>query len=174
MPALSADQFTALLSSRCACGRSHRRARAFATGAISVLDGEASGGVTFRYAPESLHQRVYRVECADCRVVAWERTDCPGCGGGGGVARALARQNGLVTPSACPACQHPELRLTAELRMHVVFVEGRIARRVADAAFHEPGFHVTAIDCPGCERTVGKAGDDCAVCGRSSLLKRIR
>ena len=174
MPALDPDGFAALLARRCACGRMHLRARAFATGLQGSLEGEPVGAVSWSYAPATLAERVYRIECGECGAVVFERTDCPRCGGPGGVERAQGKQHGLQPPPACPRCEHPELKLTAEVRMHAVFVEGRLARRVADAERHEPGFHVTQIDCPSCERTVGKAGADCPLCGRSSLLRRIR
>ena len=148
--------------------------RAFGTARITTLDGEPVSSAVFSYEPETLHERAYRVECGECGAVLFERAECPRCGGGGGLQRALGRQHGPGRLAACPRCEHPELKVTAEARMHAVFIEGRPSRRVVDSEPHEPGFHVSAIDCPSCEATVARAGDDCVLCGRSSLLLRRR
>src|SRR3989442_8531553 len=99
MPALPADELRALLAGGCpTCRRNHLAVRAIETGATRFLDGEPVSAVTWTYAPETLRERVYRVDCSECGAALWRRDDCPRCGARGGLARALARDFRIQTP----------------------------------------------------------------------------
>src|SRR5262249_38520676 len=131
------------------------------------LEGEPVSAVTWMDEP-----RIYRVECAECKAIAWEHNDCPLCGAPGRLAQALDGRNGMVAPSQCPRCDYGELTLTVELRLRLETVLGRVSRKVAQAEAHEGGFHVVEARCRSCEQVVAAAGDaKCVVCGRSSLLR---
>lgn len=176
MPVLTDEALRALLRAGCpSCRRHHLRARAIVAGDLRLFDGQPVSTVTWTTPPGAFAERVYRVECVECGHLLYQHDDCPLCHAPGQLARALAGRHGVVTPPACPHCASPELALQAELRMHLVIVEGRPSRRVADAEPHEPAFHVTRVDCPACEQPIAAAGNArCIVCGRSSLLKRLR
>ena len=176
--ALTPADLDALLARPCpSCGRAHLRARALAPASMDFLEGEPVSSLRWTFVPEELAARVYRVECEGCGAALHARDDCPRCRSRGGLERALAGRHGLdgaaAIPAACPRCDHPEVKASVEARMHLVVVQGRVSRRVADAAPGEGGFHVTALACPSCEEVFAEAPSlRCATCGRSSLLKR--
>jgi hypothetical protein len=153
------------------CGRNHLKVRALATGTLVMLDGEPVSAVTWTY--ESLPERAYRVDCAECNSCLILRDECPLCGAGGRLTQAVEGRNGVTPPQRCPKCGYEELLLTAELRLRAETVLGRISRRVAEAEAHEGGFHVLEARCRSCEERVAAAGDArCVACGRSSLMRR--
>lgn len=144
--------------------------RALARGAIDFLDGEPVSSVSWVGEP-----RVYRIECGECKAIAWEDASCPLCGAAGRLTQALEGRNGIAPPKQCGECGYEELTLTVELRMRVETVLGRVSRKVAEAEAHEGGFHVVEARCKSCEELVAAAGDSkCVACGRSSLLRGMR
>lgn len=175
MSVLTDEALRALFVAGCpSCHRNHLRTRAVAAGSLRLFDGQPVSTVTWTAPPEAFATRVYRVECVECGHTLFQHDDCPLCLAPGRLVHVLTGRHGVAAPSACPHCASPELALQAELRMHLVAVEGRPARRVADAEPHEPAFHVTQVDCPECGQPVAAAGNArCVVCGRSSLLKRL-
>jgi hypothetical protein len=141
--------------------------RALGRGTIDFLDGEPVSAVTWTGEPH-----VYRVECGDCKAVAWESPDCPLCGAAGRLRQALDGKNRIAPPRQCPRCDYAELTLTVELRLRVETVLGRVSRKVAEAEAHEGGFHVVEARCKSCEEIVAAAGEAaCVACGRSNLLR---
>jgi ssDNA-binding Zn-finger/Zn-ribbon topoisomerase 1 len=182
VPALSPSDYAALLAAGCpACRRRYFKVRAFARGTLALLDGEPVSAIAWEQPQETpAPDRIYRVECSECGAAAFERDDCPLCLARASLGRALAGRHGLTReantlPLICPRCGWDDLRATVEARMHAVMVLGSISRRVADAEAHEPGFHVVSVACPSCEETIAQApAMRCALCDRSSLLKRPR
>jgi hypothetical protein len=174
VPPLEKQAFEELLQKGCGkCGRNYLKARALVRGSIEILDGDPVSAVTWTY--ESLAERVYRVECAECNTFLFERDECPLCNARGMLGRALEAQNGIAPPRQCPRCEYAELTLTVELRLRAETILGRISRRVAEAEAHEPGFHIVEARCRSCEEVVAAAGDArCVACGRSSLMRRLR
>ncbi|MSP58796.1 MAG: hypothetical protein EXR72_00370 [Myxococcales bacterium] len=179
MPTLDADALARLVASVCTICRDRVvRARALASGTIALLDGEPVSAVAWSGPPEAAPERIYRVECVGCGAAPFERSDCPVCRSAGGLARALSGRNGLsvekgTLPRSCPRCGLGDLRASAEVRMHILYVEGYLSRRVADAELHDLAFQVTEVACPDCEAVIASApAMRCAACGRSSLLKR--
>jgi hypothetical protein len=163
-----------ILRNGCAsCGRNYLKVRALVRGVFHVLDGDPVSAVKWTY--DSLAERVYRIDCAECNALQLERDDCPLCATRGMLARAIEGRNGITPPAQCPHCQYGELTWTVELRLRAETILGRVSRRVAEAEAHEGGFHVVEARCRSCEQVVAAAGDArCVACGRSSLLKRLR
>jgi hypothetical protein len=176
MPALDEASYRALIAGGCPhCKRSYLKLRAIQTATISVMEGEPVSSLKWQFENDALRERVYRIDCAECKATLFERDECPSCQARGGLPRALSGQHGLPPLKACPRCGLTELKLTVELRMHADTLLGAHSRRKADAEPHDPGFHVTQAECRDCEAVVAAVGDGrCAVCGRSSLLKRLR
>ncbi len=174
MAALEKRAFEELLAGGCVhCGRSYLTIRALATGTIDLLEADAVSPIEWTYPAEALPERIYRVECAECAAILFERDDCPLCGAGGGLAKALSAQNGMKPLGECPRCHFAELTLTVEARLRIETLLGRISRRVAEAESHEAGFHIIEARCQSCEETVAQAGDArCPACGRSRLLRK--
>jgi hypothetical protein len=172
MPPLTSPQLAALVRRCEPCGAAELRAHAIVAGTMLFGDGEPASAFSWTYAPEHLAGRVYRVACASCGAVPFEVEDCPLCGAKAGLERALGGRHGVEPPRVCPRCEHEELRVTAEARMHVVFVLGHAGRRVLDAEPHDPAFHVTSVECVSCKETVASVSQRCAACGRSSLVRR--
>jgi hypothetical protein len=175
----SEQELEALVGRCTACGHPTLRARAMAACTLVLLDGEPVGaGHLDAGGAEPFAGRVYRVECAGCGRAAFERSDCPLCGSRGGLERALAASHGLsvaagTLPRRCPHCGGDELAVSASARAHALYVHGALSRRVVDAEPHEPGFHLLAASCPTCDQQVAEApAHRCAVCGRSSLVRR--
>ena len=150
------------------------RVWALLTGTLRAVEGEPASSVRWAYDKEELHERVYRIACADCGAVVFEDADCALCGAGAAIARFTEQKNGLQPPPRCPHCDYEELQYTAEVRGYHEYLNGNLSRRVAASEPHEPGFHVSRVDCPGCETQVMGPGIACVACGRSSLLKRLR
>ncbi|HUS66700.1 MAG TPA: hypothetical protein VMZ28_19320 [Kofleriaceae bacterium] len=176
MPALDEPSYRALIATGCPqCKRNYLKLRALATATISVMEGEPVSSLKWQLENEALRERVYRIDCAECKAILFERDECPLCQARGGLSRVLSAQHGLAPPKACPRCGLSELKLTVELRMHADTLLGAHSRRKADAEPHDPGFHVIQAECRDCEDVVAAVGDGrCAACGRSSLLKRLR
>ncbi len=176
MPALDEQSYATLLASGCPqCKRNYLKLRAIQTATLSVMDGEPVSSLKWQFENDALRERVYRIDCAECKAKLFERGDCPLCHASGGLARALSAQHGLASPKSCPRCGLTELKLTVELRMHADTLLGAHSRRKAEAEPHEPGFHITQAECRDCQDVVIAVGDArCAVCGRSSLMKRMR
>ena len=174
MAALGKQAFDELCARGCgACGRNYLKVRALAGARVDVMEGDAVSALQWTYAPEALAERVYRVECAECGALLFERDDCPLCQSASQLARALGAQNGIVPPRQCAHCGYAELTLTVEARLRVETILGRVSRRVAEAEPHEPGFHVVEARCRSCEQPTAAAGDArCVMCGRSRLLRR--
>jgi hypothetical protein len=155
------------------CGRNYLKVRALARGTVEFLDGEPVSAVKWAY--ESLRERVYRIDCAECQASLFTRDDCPLCQAPNMLARALEGQNGVTPPKACPKCGYEELLLTVEARLRAETVLGSVSRRVAESEAHDGGFHVVEAHCRSCEELVAAAGDaKCVGCGRSSLMRRLR
>jgi hypothetical protein len=175
VPALGKQAFDELCARGCgACGRNYLKVRALAGARVDVMEGDAVSPLAWTYAPEALAERVYRVECAECGVVLFERDDCPLCKSPSQLARAIGAQNGVAPPRECTHCGYAELTLTVEARLRVETILGRVSRRVAEAEAHEPGFHVVEAHCRSCEQLTASAGDArCVACGRSRLLRRM-
>lgn len=174
MPGLPAEKLGALLDGACgACGRRHFDVRLLSSAKVTMLGDEVVSSVEWLTPLSELAARAYRVECSECRAVAWESAgECPLCSAPGGLARALGGRHGTKLPPACPHCDYEELKVTAELRAHVTFVLGKVARRVADASAHDAGWHATEAECPSCEAKVASLPMRCGACGRSSLVRR--
>jgi hypothetical protein len=175
VPALDEQSYATLFAAGCPhCKRNYLKLRAIQTATLSVMDGEPVSSLKWQFENEALRERIYRVDCAECKAVLFERTDCPLCGAAGGLPRALAGQHGLATPRSCPRCGLIELELTVELRMHADTLLGAHSRRKADSEPHDPGFHIISARCRDCDDTVIAVGDArCAICGRSSLMKKM-
>lgn len=169
---LTAEALSQIVAAGCpACRRNHLAVRALVGGELTVLDGEPVSRVEWTYEREHFAERVYRVDCTECRHVIYEGADCPRCGARGAVGRAVEGRHGLPPLAACPDCGHGELTLTVEARMHALYVLGHASRRVLDAEAHEPGFHVVSAHCEPCDRAVAEVSGRCPACGRSSLVR---
>jgi len=155
-----------------ACGPRRLRVRAVQTATYDTLDGDPVSAPRWEYA--SLAARVFRVDCLDCHAVVWSSDACPGCAAAGRLEKALVERHGLPVPKACPQCGLPTLVAKAEVRMHHEVLHAHWSRRVADAAPDDDGgFHVIEVRCKDCDEVVAAVGDArCALCGRSSLLRR--
>jgi len=176
VPAPDEPLYQSLLAGGCPhCGRNYLKLRAFASASLSVMEGEPVSSLKWTLDNHGLRERVFRIDCAECKAVLFERGDCPLCQAAGGLARALAAQHGLAPPHACPRCGLTELTLTVEVRMHADTLLGAFSRRKAESEPHDPGFHVVEARCRDCEAVVAAVGDArCALCGRSSLMKKLR
>jgi hypothetical protein len=172
---LSHKEFDDLIAAGCSkCSGQSLRALALVPGTLIISAGEPVSSVRWTYERDDIHDVVYRVECCDCAAILYERSDCPKCGAAAALPRVLGSQNGIKPETRCPLCDYEDLRVTAELLAYHEYLHGHFHRRVCAAEPHEPGFHVSAVDCIGCEEPVARPGLFCIACGRSSLLKKLR
>jgi transposase-like protein len=137
------------------------------------MGGEPVSSLRWTYERDEAPGRVYEVSCGECAQVLFSREECPLCQAKGGIGRALLGRHGLSPPVRCPLCDYEELLLLATVRAQLQYTGGTLSRRVCAAEAHEPGFHVTQVDCPCCEQTVARTGLSCPACGRSSLMKKM-
>ncbi len=176
MSGIPAEKWASILDGGCvACASRHTRLRVIATGTFRVMAGEPVSSLEWTTPVAALPARAYRAECSECRATLWESSgECPLCDAAGGLARVVGGRSGAHVPATCPRCGHDELRVTGELRAHASYVQGKVARRVADARPGEDGWHPAQADCPSCEETVASLAMRCGACGRSSLVRGAR
>ena len=169
MGALSQARFDELVHAGCpACGGRLVEIKSYVDRALEVMAGEPNSEGRWAHDGEKFVDGTYRIACVACAHVAFESDMCPRCNAAGGLARALADTSRVAIPKRCPQCNELEL-------MALAFVPA-VSRYGGDATkpkqlvdFGDPGYHVVAYACNGCDRAV--VADKCPLCDAPGPLR---
>ena len=129
---------------------------------VSVMLADPNDDGRWMHDGEQLIASAYRIRCAGCGHDAFSHHNCPRCGHDGALARVLESPARLAVPKRCPSCSSTELLVTGVAPALARTGTGRV-EPVAQASFGEPGFHVAAILCDGCDWIA--AAEGCVLCG---------
>ena len=129
---------------------------------VAVMLADPNDDGRWMHDGEQLIASAYRVRCTGCGDQAFASDDCPRCAKPGALAGVLAATARLAVPKRCPSCSSTELLVTAVAPALVRTGAGRIAPTL-QAGYGEPGFHVAAILCDGCDWVA--AAEGCVLCG---------
>jgi len=129
---------------------------------VSVMLADPNDDGRWMHDGEQFIASAYRVRCTSCARVALTSTDCPRCHREGALAGVLAAPARLAVPKRCPSCSSTELLVTGVAPALARTGVGRV-EPVAQASFGDPGFHIAAILCDGCDWMTVAEG--CVLCG---------
>jgi RNA polymerase subunit RPABC4/transcription elongation factor Spt4 len=161
---LSEEAFTILVDAGCpACGSKKLAIEALVAQWLPLLAGEPFGAPSWGYKGEDLVRGTYRIACDGCKKELFTASECPRCGGAGGIARALERENAFPLPTACARCASEQLTVTAFVPAVVAYEGQRASKARARVGPDEPGFHATKAECKGCHDVTEPHGG-CPVC----------
>ena len=91
-----------LVNAGCAaCGGRKLIFRTYVDGAFPFLAAEPVGRPTWAYDGEKFVDGVYAADCAGCGAALFAADVCPRCHAPGGLATALATENGWPVPAVC-------------------------------------------------------------------------
>lgn len=133
-----------------------------------VMIGEPSQDGRWINDQAKLVDGAYRIRCLGCDHEAHTTPDCPRCGRAGGLTDALATPARLAVPKMCPSCKSTTLLVTAIAPARLRTGEDATPSPAPIAKFGDPGYHIAAIACGGCDWTA--PADGCAVCGGLSTV----
>jgi hypothetical protein len=172
MGLLTESRLDAIVQAGCpACGPSRLSFRSYLDGRLPLLGGEPVGKLSWCYDGEKFVDGVYEIRCAGCSQLLFSAEVCPRCHHEGGLARALATENGYSLPRECPTCHAEEVSYRALLPASVIYERRRAAPPRALIDPYEPGFHGYQVDCEACG-TVAQQTERCPLCDAPGPLRR--
>jgi hypothetical protein len=166
---LDEAKFTAVISGCAKCDRKAFEVSSYIDRQVSVMVAQANDDGRWTHDGEKFIDGVYKIRCLGCGDEPYTTTDCPRCHRAGGLADALGVPARLPVPKRCPGCRGTELLVTGFAPATVRTGEGRPPTPTPTALYGDPGFHITAILCDGCDWT--SAFDGCALCGGPGPLR---
>jgi hypothetical protein len=167
---LDEPTFERTIASCARCGGTAFEIATYIDRYFDVMLGERNDDGRWVYDGEKLIDGVYRVTCAApaCGALAFESADCPRCHRAGALADAIAATSRLAAPRRCPRCNDTELGVVGFAPAVVRTGAGKPAP-AATALLGEPGFHVIALGCNGCDWA--QAAEGCPLCGAAPPLR---
>ena len=125
------------------CGERKLIIRTYVEGFFPLVGGEPVGAPRWAYDGEKFIDGVYAIECAGCAAKLFAADVCPRCHAEGGLARALAGQDGSPIPGGCDDadCGGEEIRCLAFVPARVTydFIRSVMSRSLVDPG--DDGFH---------------------------------
>ena len=169
MGALSQERFDELVHAGCtACGGRLLEIRSYVDRALEVMAGEPNSEGRWAHDGEKFVDGTFRIVCASCANVVFESDICPRCNADGGLARALAERSRVAVPKRCPQCNELELMALAFVPAFARYGgEPPKPKQLVD--FGEPGYHVVAYACNGCDRAI--VAERCPLCDAAGPLR---
>ncbi|HEY5922266.1 MAG TPA: hypothetical protein VIV11_11375 [Kofleriaceae bacterium] len=169
MGALSQADFEQLVNAGCAaCGGRLLEIRSYVDRALEVMAGEPNNEGRWAHDGEKFVDGTYRIACVACTQVAFENDMCPRCNAAGGLARALADRSRVTVPKRCAQCSELELLALAFVPA-VARYGGETPKPKQLVDYGEPGYHVVAYACGGCDRAV--VAEKCPLCDAAGPLR---
>lgn len=150
------------------CAGTRLQLRAFLDQLVPTMLGDAAGAGRFVHDGEKFVDGTYEITCAGCKHVLFASDACPRCNAPGGLAKALKDETRLPVPRNCPSCEATELAVTGLVDAVTLHAGGKSTPK-AKAELHEPGFHVTLIECDDCGEIA--AAEDCPLCAAPAPLR---
>ena len=169
MGALGQAEFEQLVRAGCTtCGGALLEIRSFLDRSLVMMAGTPNDDGRWAHDGEKFVDGTYRIACASCAHVAFESEVCPRCNAAGGLARALAETSRVTVPKRCPQCSELELLALAFVPATARYGgETPKPKQVVD--FGEPGYHVVAYACHGCDNAV--VAEKCPLCDAPGPLR---
>lgn len=170
MGSLDQPAFTALVTGGCpACKSGVLEIRSFIDRSVVMMLGEPNDAGKFVHDGEKFVDGTYRVTCAGCAQVVFTSDVCPRCNAAGGLARALADGSRLAVPKKCPRCKELELLTLALVPVVARYGSGEAPKPKPLVEPGEPGHHVVAFACDGCDHAV--VAERCPLCDAPGPLR---
>jgi hypothetical protein len=169
MGALSQARFDELVRAGCtACGGRLLEITSYVDRALDVMAGEPNNEGRWAHDGEKFVDGTYRIACGACAHVEFESDMCPRCNAAGALARALSATSRVAIPKRCPQCNELELMALAFVPALAKYGgESTKPKQVVD--FGEPGYHIVAYACNGCDRAV--VAERCPLCDAAGPLR---
>jgi hypothetical protein len=152
-----------------ACGGAGVEIRSFIDRSVALMLADPTDAGRWVHDGEKFVDGTYRIACTGCGRVAFESDACPRCHADGGLARALGAPSRLPVPKRCPSCNELELLAIALVPAAARYGGGAPPKPAPLVDFGEPGYHVVAYACDGCDRAVVAEG--CPLCGARGPLR---
>ncbi len=169
MGALSQARFEELVNAGCtACGGRLLEIKSYIDRSLVVMAAEPNNEGRWAHDGEKFVDGTYRIACTSCAHVAFESDMCPRCNAAGGLARALGETSRLAVPKRCPQCNELELLALAFVPA-VARYGGEAPKPKQLVDFGEPGYHVVAYACDGCDQAV--VAERCPLCDAPGPLR---
>lgn len=169
MGKLDETSFAAAIATCGTCGAKAFEVSTYIDRVFSAMLGERDDDGRWAHDGEKLIDGVYRVQCLGCRADAFATDDCPRCHRAHGLTDALGAMSRLAIPKRCPTCKGTELAAIGFAPAKVRTGEGRPPAPTPTALLGEPGFHVAAATCDGCDWAVLAEG--CPLCAGPGPLR---
>jgi hypothetical protein len=166
---LDEARFAAAIAACTRCERKAFEVASYLDRQISVMVAEPDDDGRWTHDGEKFIDGVYRIRCLGCGDEPFASGDCPRCHRPDGLADALANPARLAVPRRCPSCKGTELLVTGFAPATVRTGEGRPPSPTPTAGYGDPGFHIAAILCDGCDWVA--AVDGCPLCGGPGPLR---
>jgi hypothetical protein len=170
MGALGETDFETLVRAGCAgCGGKLLEIHTYIDRSLVVMAAEPNNEGRWAHDGEKFVDGTYRIACASCAKVAFESDMCPRCNAPGGLAKALREVSRIAVPKRCPQCSELELMALAFVPATAKYGSGETPKPKQLVDFGEPGYHVVAYGCNGCDRAV--VAEKCPLCDASGPLR---
>jgi hypothetical protein len=164
MGSLTEATFTERVDAGCpACSSKKLLIRAYVEGKFPLLAGEPGGAVTWAYKGETFVDGVFEIRCAGCKQGVFSDAMCPRCHAPDGLAHALATENALPVPIACPTCKRETLTLRAFVPANVSYEGKRADKARSSCTLYDTGFRAVVAECVTCGPLEPRA-DGCPLC----------
>jgi hypothetical protein len=169
MGLLDPPAFDSAVRGCAACGAATVEIRGFIDRSVALMLADPSGPGRWVHDGEKFVDGTYRIACTGCGHVAFESDACPRCHAPGGLARALGAPSRLPVPKRCPSCNELELLAIALVPAATRYSGDGPPKPSPLVEYGEPGCHVVAYACEGCDRAVVAEG--CPLCGAPGPLR---
>ena len=156
------QSFERIVAGCASCGGKTFEVASYLDRQVSVMLADPNDDGKWTHDGEQFIAGAYRIRCVGCGSEAFASGDCPRCHRAGALAAVLAATARVAVPKRCPSCSSTELLVTGVAPAVARTGAGRQAP-VALAGFGEPGFHIAAILCDGCDWM--QLAEGCVLCG---------
>ncbi len=170
MGQLDQPTFERMVNAGCsACGHPTVEIHSYIDRTVVVMAAEPNDAGKWAHDGEKFVDGTYRIACASCAHVVFASTDCPRCHAAGGLTKALAESNRVAVPKRCPKCSELELLAIAFVPASARYGGGEPPKPKPLVDFGDPGYHVIAYACDGCDRAIVAEG--CPLCAAPGPLR---
>jgi hypothetical protein len=170
MGALDEKQFEALVRGGCAkCGHRILEIRTYIDKSLVMLAGDPNNEGRWAHDGEKFVDGTYRITCAACSSVAFESDMCPRCNAPGALTKVSSDESRLRVPKRCPKCNELELLAVALVPAVAKYGDGGTPKPKQLVDFGDPGYHLVAYACNGCENAV--VAERCPLCDALGPLR---
>jgi len=170
MGALDQDQFEKLVQGGCAkCGHRVLEIQSYIDRSLVMMAGEPNNEGRWAHDGEKFVDGTYAIHCAGCATVAFESSMCPRCNAPDSLAKVQSEASRITVPKRCGKCNELELLAVAFAPAKARYGDGATPKPKQIVDFGDPGYHVVAYACNGCDSAV--VADRCPLCDAPGPLR---